>query len=120
MLQVYDFDCQSLVVGNTISARSAVSFISPIKAVRWCPVTNQIAAVTRGRTLYLWDDLGVEGVDVPSNWEQAPADLRGAQFSAADVQWSPDGQSVILCDKQSFCVVYNEGPGSDNVWEEVL
>lgn len=41
-----------------------ISFNAPIKSVQCCPTSNRVAVVTRTKFLYLYDGLGVEGVEI--------------------------------------------------------
>jgi hypothetical protein len=70
VLQIYSFDSEVANTasgggGTQIELLSAVQFCNPIKAIQWCPSFDRLGVVTRTRMLYLWDRLGVEGVDVP-------------------------------------------------------
>jgi hypothetical protein len=43
-------------------------------------------------------------------------------FGAISVHWAPDGGSAAVCDKNAFCLVYEEAPdeGVENdKWDEV-
>lgn len=42
----------------------------------------------------------------------------GGTFTAVDIKWSPDGHAAAVCDRQAFCVVYEDA--GDGVWEEDL
>lgn len=66
-LHVYEFLVDATSAHPEIAPAAAVSFNAPVKAVECCPTTVRLAVVTRSRSLYLWDRLGVEGVDVPDS-----------------------------------------------------
>jgi hypothetical protein len=73
--------------------------------------------------VHFWDRLGVEGVDIPEgrpwNRQCVLTDL-GQDLLAMDVKWAPDGRCAVICGKQSFCMVYDDGPETAaSMWEEV-
>lgn len=108
LLHIYEFLVDATSAHPDMAPAASISFNNQLKAVQCCPTTNRLAMVTRNRSLYLWDRLGVEGVDIPDS----------ADFVAVDVQWSPDGHSAVVCDRQAFCIVYEDLPDGDNRWEE--
>lgn len=81
--------------------------------------------MTRSRLLYIYDGLGVEGVEPPegtlfSVFGQMLIVTAG-RLTAVRVQWAPDGASAALCDDSSFCLVYegSNAMGEDDKWDEV-
>lgn len=67
VLNVYTFDSDgtSGSSGAQIDLLSSVQFSNSIKTIQWCPSKDRLGVVTRTRMLYLWDRLGVEGVEIP-------------------------------------------------------
>ncbi|BEJ13224.1 hypothetical protein CspHIS471_0303980 [Cutaneotrichosporon sp. HIS471] len=111
-LHVYAFLLDPASSAPDIEPTVTVSFNAPIKSVQYCPTSNRIAVVTRTKFLYLYDGLGVEGVEIPE----------AESFNAISVHWAPDGKSAAVCDKNAFCVVYEEAAdqwAEDDRWDEL-
>ncbi|BEI97961.1 hypothetical protein CcaverHIS631_0302600 [Cutaneotrichosporon cavernicola] len=112
VLHVYAFLLDPASSAPDIEPTVTVSFNAPIKSVQYCPTSNRIAVVTRTKFLYLYDGLGVEGVEIPE----------AESFNAISVHWAPDGNSAAVCDKNAFCLVYEEAAdqcAEDDRWDEL-
>ncbi|KLT39499.1 WD40 repeat-like protein [Cutaneotrichosporon oleaginosum] len=109
VLHIAAFLVDSVSPTPVIEATVSISFNASIRSVQYCPTSNRIAIVTRTRYLYLYDGLGVEGVEIPD----------AHSFGALSVRWAPDGSSVAICDKSSFCLVYEDPGAEDAKWDEM-
>ncbi|KAL1925476.1 uncharacterized protein VTP21DRAFT_359 [Calcarisporiella thermophila] len=70
----------------------------PIKIVRWDPVhPGRIALCCGNGSLYLWTGVGFEPEEI---------EIPLVNFSIHNFRWSPDGRSLLLMDKETFCVAY--------------
>eukprot|EP00911_Craspedida_sp_UC1_P002576 UC1_evm2s1909 len=65
-----------------------------LRDATWHPVENKLALSTGGAQIFFWSKDGSSCVKVPTE----------APFSCTTLQWSPDGSSLILRDRDSFCV----------------
>jgi len=70
IIQIYSFQ-DDISSNPRIEVYSSIVFNNPIKVARWCSSPDRLAVVTQSQTLYLWDLLGVEGVDVPEGTSRA-------------------------------------------------
>ncbi|CAK9783533.1 unnamed protein product [Cutaneotrichosporon oleaginosum] len=120
VLHIAAFLVDSVSPTPVIEATVSISFNASIRSVQYCPTSNRIAIVTRTRYLYLYDGLGVEGVEIPDGKFIAFAsDIAAHSFGALSVRWAPDGSSVAICDKSSFCLVYEDPGAEDAKWDEM-
>ncbi|KAI8855097.1 hypothetical protein BC829DRAFT_426733 [Chytridium lagenaria] len=72
--------------------------LHPIKQVRWNPLRPNLLAYTCGGThIYVWGGpgLGCEAIEVPT-----------IDFSVQQVRWSGEGGSLLLMDKEKFCLAF--------------
>ncbi|KAJ3218127.1 WD repeat-containing protein wrap73 [Dinochytrium kinnereticum] len=72
--------------------------LQPIKQVKWNPVKPNILVYTNGGShVYVWGGpgLGCEAIEVPT-----------IDFVVSQLQWSPDGRSVLLMDREKFCLSF--------------
>ncbi|BBN06852.1 WD repeat-containing protein WRAP73 [Marchantia polymorpha subsp. ruderalis] len=67
----------------------------PIRTAVWDPVHTRIALCTGTSSLFLWTPAGACCVNIPL-----------PQFVASDLKWNPDGSSLLLKDKEAFCVTF--------------
>ncbi|KAJ3319035.1 WD repeat-containing protein wrap73 [Boothiomyces sp. JEL0866] len=69
----------------------------PIKAVAWNPlVKERLAFCCASGLLYLWEcGLGCDAIEVPA-----------VNFNIVDLSWNPDGKSLVLMDKDKFCLSF--------------
>lgn len=76
----------------------------PIKAVAWNPlVKERLAFCCASGLLYLWEyGLGCDAIEVPAgNYV-----LTIVSFNIVDLAWNPDGKSLLLMDKDKFCLTF--------------
>ncbi|WVR05544.1 hypothetical protein IAU60_002563 [Kwoniella sp. DSM 27419] len=114
----------------SITHLTSLVFAHPVRKAEWCPSSSasssdkgqskRMAIVTKSPAVYFWDgeagwveegqdgdEAGsggiLEGVGVPAN----------ADLEIQDIQWAPDGSSLLVQDKGQFCVLYDDvGDGS--------
>ncbi|CAM6111970.1 unnamed protein product [Calypogeia fissa] len=67
----------------------------PIRAAAWDPMQTRLALCTGSSSLYMWTPAGACCVNIPL-----------PQFAATDLKWNPDGTSLLLKDKDSFCCTF--------------
>lgn len=72
--------------------------VGPVKRLRWAPKADTLAITTGTGRVYLWSPAGASVVHIP---------LRG--FAAQQLQWSPEGDALVLCDREAFCCAYVAG-----------
>ncbi len=72
--------------------------VGPVKSLRWAPKADMLAVTTGTGRVYLWSPAGASVVHIP---------LRG--FAAQQLQWSPEGDALVLCDREAFCCAYVAG-----------
>ncbi|KAI8801005.1 WD40-repeat-containing domain protein [Cladochytrium replicatum] len=72
--------------------------LTPIKMVAWNPIEPSILAFTcGGPCIYVWggDSYGCEAFEVPA-----------VNFAVSSFRWNPDGKSLVLMDKDKFCLAF--------------
>jgi WD40 repeat protein len=69
----------------------------PIRAVSWSPKSLHLAFSTGTARLFLWSLDGASVCDVPAD---------SAEFHLNKLNWSPDGQCLLIQDKAQAIVVY--------------
>lgn len=127
VLHVYAFLLDPGSSTPDIEATVTITFNAHIKSVQCCPTSNRVAVATRTKFLYLYDGLGVEGVAIQEGMFRHLlftfiANLAADAFAAINVQWAPDGGSAAVCDRSSFCLVYEDGSNitvDDENWDEM-
>ena len=67
----------------------------PVRAAAWCPASHRLVLCTGEAKLYLWTPDGASCVHIP---------LPG--FRASGAAWHPDGTSLVLTGRDSFCVAF--------------
>lgn len=80
---------------STLELASVIVQARPIRAAEWDPTTNRLVICTGATKLYMWTPDGASCVHIP---------LPG--FRAAAMQWHPEGKSLLLGNKTSFCCAY--------------
>ncbi|WVQ85730.1 hypothetical protein IAT38_007897 [Cryptococcus sp. DSM 104549] len=130
-----------------ITHAASLLFTYPVRSAAWCPGGDdqegprgrKLAVVTRGGAVYFWDgdggwveEDGEEGEDGDGQLEVGKGGMMEgvgipsrADFSALDLQWSPDGKSLAIQDKTQFCLLYDgdavvdgaEGETSQLMWD---
>ncbi|KAI8904993.1 hypothetical protein EDD86DRAFT_212022 [Gorgonomyces haynaldii] len=70
---------------------------SPIKTFAWNPIVpGRLAFCTSNGYIYLWDvQFGAEAIQVPQ-----------VNFQVLNLKWNPDGKSLMLLDKDKFCLAF--------------
>ena len=71
----------------------------PVRQARWDPSSNRLVLCTGTSKLYLWTPEGASCVHIP---------LQG--FRAHAMEWHPDGTSIVLSGRESFCMAYFDSP----------
>jgi WD40 repeat protein len=82
-------------------ARASLSTVlvlsSPVRKAAWDPLHERIALVSGGLAVYLWSPDGASVVAIPGQDD----------FAAVSLQWAPDGEALIIRDKnQRFSVAF--------------
>lgn len=93
---VWVWDIQKLALCSVLSHRK------PIKSIMWDPCRHRMCISTSNSKLYLWSPEGCSIVDVPL-----------PDFIVRKAEWSPDGNSLLLMDKTTFCCCYLVPEASD-------
>lgn len=65
----------------------------PIRTAAWDPSNTRLVFCTGSSRLYMWTPSGAYCVSVPL-----------PQFSVTDLKWNSDGSSLLVKDKDSFCL----------------
>ena len=68
-----------------------------IKNVRWNPsIPDQLAFCCSSGLIYLWEkSFGCDAIEVPA-----------VNFHVNDFKWNHDGKSLVLLDKDKFCLSF--------------
>eukprot|EP00697_Spironema_sp_BW2_P004277 gnl/Spiro4/15820_TR8515_c0_g1_i1.p1 gnl/Spiro4/15820_TR8515_c0_g1~~gnl/Spiro4/15820_TR8515_c0_g1_i1.p1 ORF type:complete len:470 (-),score=132.29 gnl/Spiro4/15820_TR8515_c0_g1_i1:102-1448(-) len=74
----------------------------PIRAARWDPTRTRLALCTGNSKVYFWSEVGCSSVDIPPS--------ASANFKVTNIEWNADGNSLLLMDKERFCVCYPDMP----------
>jgi len=69
-----------------------------IRCAEWDPVRPRLALATSNAKLYLWAAEGCSIVDVPLE--------QGQHLQVKKIEWSKDGKTIMLMDKNKFCCCY--------------
>ncbi|KAL5033176.1 hypothetical protein BDV3_000189 [Batrachochytrium dendrobatidis] len=82
---------------TTLHQIALIQQTSPIRSVKWNPRHSDRLAFCCGTGLiYLWQsDLGCESIEIPA-----------VSFQVTSFEWNPDGQSLVLMDKDKFCIAF--------------
>ncbi|KAJ1558724.1 WD repeat-containing protein wrap73, partial [Nowakowskiella sp. JEL0078] len=70
----------------------------PIKVIEWNPIEPELLAFSCSNgSVYLWggDDYGCEAFEIPA-----------VNFTVMSFRWNSDGKSIVLMDKDKFCVAF--------------
>ncbi|WFD29310.1 hypothetical protein MSPP1_000318 [Malassezia sp. CBS 17886] len=107
---VYEFvRLQGRATDARLRLCAVVVLAAPITAATWKPGSSHVLSfVDGGRSMYMWTGPD-EHADVPV--PRADAAQQGAEaiavpndhFSAHRITWAPDGHSVVLSDRHTFC-----------------
>ncbi|KAJ3275834.1 WD repeat-containing protein wrap73 [Terramyces sp. JEL0728] len=81
----------------TLKQTALIQQTQSIKAVAWNPlVKERLAFCCASGILYLWEQgLGSDAIEVPA-----------VNFNVVDLSWNPDGKSLVLMDKDKFCLTF--------------
>lgn len=75
---------------------SIVDHKDPISSFKWAPGKLERLAICCGNDrLYLWSKSGSVSIR-----------CQASRYVVSDLQWCPDGESILLLDKKKFCVCY--------------
>ena len=68
-----------------------------VKSIQWNPMNpNQFAICCSTGVIYIWNlESGCEAMRIPA-----------VNFLVSGLQWNPDGKSLLLMDKDKFCVCF--------------
>ena len=85
---------QTLWVWDTrrLALCSVINQISSVKEAQWDPKRSRLAVCTGNRKLYMWSPAGCSIVDIPTT----------NNFSVRSLRWCPDGNSLLLLDKNKY------------------
>ncbi len=83
------WDMEKMELGAVLQQNSSILSIS------WDPVHLRLALCTGSTKIFLWSPAGASCVHLPI-----------PNFAAHTLTWSPDGASMVLADRDSFCVAY--------------
>ncbi|ODO12099.1 hypothetical protein I350_00885 [Cryptococcus amylolentus CBS 6273] len=112
----------------TVTHLASGIFAREVRRARWNPRGNKLAVATGGGGVYVWDeesgwveeDSGVGDASVEAgrggNMEAVGIPTR-TEFSAIDLQWSPDGTALVIQDRAQFCLLY-DGDSAEEAKEE--
>ena len=69
----------------------------PVRQITWNPVIIDRFAFCCGTgAIYLWDrTMGCDAIQIPA-----------VNFCVCSFKWNPDGKSMLLMDKDKFCVCF--------------
>jgi WD40 repeat protein len=84
-----------------VSKLSLVSLLiqkGGVKNALWDSVHDRLAFCTGNKILYLWSPKGASCVHIPI----------AGDFLINGMRWSPSGNSLVLMDKDQFCICYFE------------
>ncbi|WWC88231.1 uncharacterized protein L201_003136 [Kwoniella dendrophila CBS 6074] len=106
-----------------ITHLASLIFDNPVKSAVWCPSPSgkhqkKISITTKSGAIYLWDEEGGWEEENPNGESQQTCEHKGGmmegvgipsriEFSAIDLQWAPDGTSLVIQDKSQFCLLYD-------------
>ncbi|WFD33946.1 hypothetical protein MCUN1_000774 [Malassezia cuniculi] len=68
----------------------------PVRTLSWNPKGDSLAAACETSAVYIWNGTSPEAVAVPNDG-----------FSTMRVEWSPDGNALLLAAQTSFCCAVN-------------
>jgi len=87
------------------SLRTVIQHRAGVRNARWNPVrAGSLVSCTGTGALYLWQDSSADWVN---DEEMAECiGIPGKGFTTADVQWGPDGRSIVLQDKEMFTCAF--------------
>ncbi|KIM66308.1 hypothetical protein SCLCIDRAFT_1153469 [Scleroderma citrinum Foug A] len=113
LVHIYDFPAPSDPFVPRL--RCVLQHQNPVLNARWNPVRKGSLVICCGtQSIYTWSDEWVgDGGD-----EEEMAECIGVpttkKYETKDVRWAPDGNGLVLMDKDTFCCAFEvEGNGSD-------
>jgi WD40 repeat protein len=80
---------------QTLQLCSVIVQMLPIKHAKWDPKRDRLAFCSGNDKLYMWSAEGCSIITVPTNG-----------FSVKSVQWSQDGLSALLLDRDHFVLCF--------------
>ncbi|KAI9202344.1 quinon protein alcohol dehydrogenase-like superfamily [Polychytrium aggregatum] len=99
---------QCLWIWDLVGLRQValITQLLPIKSIKWNPVyPDQLAWCCGNGFLYLWggETMGCEAIEIPA-----------VNFQVVSLDWNPDGKSLVLVDKDKFCLAFLVDEDGDN------
>ncbi|TPX40671.1 hypothetical protein CcCBS67573_g10611 [Chytriomyces confervae] len=97
---------------TTLSQVALIQQLSAIRSVAWNPVRPGVCAISCGNNyVYLWaadEDTKIENNDRQDELAGACSaiEVPAVNFQIAAFSWCPDGRSLVLIDKDKFCIAY--------------
>ncbi|KAI8930103.1 Quino protein amine dehydrogenase [Entophlyctis helioformis] len=82
---------------SSLHQKALIMQQTPIRQVRWNPrQPDRLAFCCGTGFIYFWQaDLGCESIEVPA-----------MDFQITGLEWNPDGRSLVLTDKDKFCLSF--------------
>ena len=84
--------------GESLLLHSLLLQQAPVIAVEWHPTQQLLAIATGGSKVFLWSPAGCRTAPLPVAHE----------LRVSSLAWSPQGDALLLKDKERFCVCYIE------------
>ncbi|KAK8791133.1 hypothetical protein WA158_005764 [Blastocystis sp. Blastoise] len=76
---------------------SIIIFKEVVTSVTWCPVAFLLAIATASKMVYIWRPTGMCWLRIPEK-----------DFNVKTLKWNDDGNTLLLCDQNSYIVSYFE------------
>lgn len=83
------WDMERMELGTVLQQASS------ILSIAWDPLHLRLASCTGSSKIFMWSPAGASCIHLP---------MPG--FTARSLTWSPDGSSLVLADRDQFCVAY--------------
>ncbi|KAJ1336681.1 hypothetical protein BSLG_007000 [Batrachochytrium salamandrivorans] len=96
---IVEFSCSGhfLATRNDLHQVALIQQLTPIRSIKWNPRNPDRLAFCCGTGfIYVWQsDMGCESIEIPA-----------VNFQVMSFEWNPDGRSVVLMDKDKFCIAF--------------
>lgn len=90
---VWVWDAETLALHTILVQQQAV------RAAAWHPREQLLAVCSGSAKLFLWTPNGCRTVPMPTE----------TNFKVSSMQWSPDGETLLLLDRDRFCLCFIRG-----------